>query len=62
MAVARKLIRRLAMRGEPRTTCLGWFASESPAELTRQAVNYIVRLAGEKAKLGRVWPHMLLHS
>jgi len=30
--------------------------------LTRQAVNYIVRLAGKKAKLGRVWPHMLRHS
>jgi integrase len=30
--------------------------------LTRQAVNYIVRLAGEMAKLGRVWPHMLRHS
>jgi type 1 fimbriae regulatory protein FimB len=23
---------------------------------------YIVRLAGEKAKLGSVWPHMLRHS
>ena len=22
----------------------------------------LVRLAGEKAKLGRVWPHMLRHS
>ena len=32
------------------------------AQPTRQAVNYIVRLAGEKAKLGRVWPHMLRHS
>jgi type 1 fimbriae regulatory protein FimB len=30
--------------------------------MTRQAANYIVRLAGEKAKLGRVWPHMLRHS
>jgi len=30
--------------------------------MTRQAVNYIVRLAGEKAKLGRVWPNMLRHS
>src|SRR6185295_3742252 len=30
--------------------------------VTRQAVNYIVRVAGEKAKLGRVWPHMLRHS
>jgi hypothetical protein len=38
------------------------FASEGQAELTRQAVNYIGRLAGEKAKLGRVWPHLLLHS
>jgi type 1 fimbriae regulatory protein FimB len=30
--------------------------------MTRQAVNYLIRLAGEKAKLGRVWPHMLRHS
>ena len=38
---------------------LPWlFLSERQAQLTRQAVNYIVRLAGEKAKLGRVWPHM----
>jgi integrase len=29
---------------------------------SRQAVNYIVRLAGEKARLGRAWPHMLRHS
>ena len=42
---------------------LPWlFVSERQAQLTRQAVNYIVRLAGEKAKLGRVWPHMLRHS
>ena len=32
-----------------------------PQPMTRQIVNYIVRLAGEKAKLGRVWPHMLRH-
>jgi type 1 fimbriae regulatory protein FimB len=39
---------------------LPWlFISERQAQLTRQAVNYIVRLAGEKAKLGQVWPHML---
>jgi len=38
------------------------FVSERQAQLTRQAVNYIVRLAGEKAKFGRVWPHMLRHS
>jgi len=25
-------------------------------------VNYILPLAGEKAELGRVWPHMLRHS
>jgi type 1 fimbriae regulatory protein FimB len=42
---------------------LPWlFVSERQAQLTRQAVNYIVRVAGEKAKLGRVWPHMLRHS
>ena len=46
-----------------RTDKLPWlFVSERQAQLTRQAVNYIVRLAGEKAKLGRVWPHMLRHS
>jgi type 1 fimbriae regulatory protein FimB len=46
-----------------RTDSLPWlFVSEREAQLTRQAVNYIVRLAGEKAKLGRVWPHMLRHS
>jgi type 1 fimbriae regulatory protein FimB len=46
-----------------RTDNLPWlFVSERQAQLTRQAVNYIVRLAGEKAKLGRVWPHMLRHS
>jgi len=32
------------------------------AQFTRQAGNYIVRLAGDKAKLGRAWPHMLLQS
>src|SRR5262245_12476705 len=42
---------------------LPWlFLSERQTQLTRQAINYIVRLAGEKAKLGRVWPHMLRHS
>jgi hypothetical protein len=34
---------------------LPWlFVSERGAQLTRQAVNYVVRLAGEQAKLGRV--------
>jgi site-specific recombinase XerD len=46
-----------------REDSLPWlFVSEREAQLTRQAVNYIVRVAGEKAKLGRVWPHMLRHS
>src|SRR5262245_63584205 len=36
--------------------------TERNAQLTRQAVNYICRVAGENAKLGRVWPHMLRHS
>ena len=30
--------------------------------MTRQAVNYLLREAGERAGLGRVWPHMLRHS
>src|SRR5262245_3486657 len=42
---------------------LPWlFVSERGQPMTRQAVNYLVRLAGKKAKLGRVWPHMLRHS
>ena len=41
--------------------CLA-FVSERGQPMTRQAVNYIVRIAGEKAKLDRVWPHMLRHS
>ena len=30
--------------------------------MVRQAVNHILREAGKRAKLGRVWPHMLRHS
>jgi site-specific recombinase XerD len=46
-----------------RTDKLPWlFLSERATPLARQAVNYIVRVAGETAKLGRVWPHMLRHS
>jgi site-specific recombinase XerD len=42
---------------------LPWlFVSEREAPMTRQAVNYLIRSAGDKAKLGRVWPHMLRHS
>jgi hypothetical protein len=42
---------------------LPWlFLSEREQPMTRQAVNYLIREAGERAKLGRVWPHMLRHS
>ena len=55
----RVLKRYLATREDK----LPWlFISERQAQLTRQAVNYIIQVAGEAAKLGRVWPHMLRHS
>lgn len=55
----RAIKRYLAIRMDT----LPWlFVSEREAPLTRQAVNYIVGAAGERAKLGRVWPHMLRHS
>jgi site-specific recombinase XerD len=38
------------------------FVSERETQFTRQAVNYIVAQAGERAKLGHVHPHMLRHS
>ena len=42
---------------------LPWlFISERCQPMTRQAVNYLIREAGERAGLGRVWPHMLRHS
>lgn len=46
-----------------REDALPWlFISERRQPLTRQAVNYIVARAGERAGLGRVHPHMLRHS
>jgi site-specific recombinase XerD len=55
----RAIKRYLATRNDN----LPWlFISERQAQLTRQAVNYIIRVAGETAKLGRVWSHMLRHS
>ena len=46
-----------------RTDELEWlFISEQKTKLTRQAVNYIIRQAGERAGLDRVNPHMLRHS
>ena len=38
------------------------FVSERGQPMTRQAVNYLIREAGERAGLGRVWPQMLRHS
>jgi site-specific recombinase XerD len=38
------------------------FVSERNGQLTRQAVNYIIAQAGERAGLGHVHPHMLRHS
>jgi site-specific recombinase XerD len=38
------------------------FVSERSGQMTRQAVNYIVAQAGERAGLGHVHPHMLRHS
>jgi site-specific recombinase XerD len=38
------------------------FVSERKGQLTRQAVNYVIAEAGERAGLGHVHPHMLRHS
>ena len=55
----RAIKRYLATRNDR----LPWlFVSERGHELTRQAVNYIIRMAGERAGLGHVHPHMLRHS
>lgn len=46
-----------------RDDALPWlFVSERRQPLTRQAVNYIVAQAGERAGLGHIHPHMLRHS
>ncbi len=42
---------------------LPWlFLSERGQPMTRQAAHYLIREAGARAGLGRVWPHMLRHS
>ncbi len=42
---------------------LPWlFVSERGAPLTRHAVNYLIAIAGKRAGLGHVHPHMLRHS
>ncbi len=46
-----------------RNDMLPWlFVSERQQPMTRQAVNYLVAVAGERAGLGQVHPHMLRHS
>ena len=46
-----------------REDVLPWlFVSERRQPLTRQAVNYIVAKAGQRAGLGHIHPHMLRHS
>jgi type 1 fimbriae regulatory protein FimB len=46
-----------------RKSNLPWlFVTERGEQFTRQGIAYIVRQAGERAKLGHVWPHMLRHS
>ena len=46
-----------------RHDALPWlFISERRQPLTRQAVNYIIARAGERAEFGHVHPHMLRHS
>tara|TARA_R110002072_G_scaffold25582_8_gene85857 strand:- start:3140 stop:3724 length:585 start_codon:yes stop_codon:yes gene_type:complete len=46
-----------------REDTLPWlFVSERKQPLTRQAVNYIISQAGQRAKLGHIHPHMLRHS
>ena len=42
---------------------LPWlFVSERRQPMTRQAVNYLIKRAGDRAGLGHVHPHMLRHS
>ncbi len=42
---------------------LPWlFVSERQQPMTRQAVNYVLSAAGDRAGLGHVHPHMLRHS
>ncbi len=47
-----------------RTSRLPWvFLSERKEQLTRHGVKYLVRVAGERAKLGfHIHPHMLRHG
>jgi type 1 fimbriae regulatory protein FimB len=55
----RAIKRYLATRDDK----LPWlFISERDQPMTRQAVNYLIREAAKRARLGHVHPHMLRHS
>jgi type 1 fimbriae regulatory protein FimB len=55
----RALKRYLATRDD----ALPWlFVNEQRAQFTRQAINYLVKQAAQRGKLGHVHPHMLRHS
>jgi len=46
-----------------RTDRLPWvFVGERGNQMTRQAVNYLIQVIGERAGLGHIHPHMLRHS
>ena len=48
--------------GQREDKLLWLFVSERQQPLTRQAVNYILATAGNRAGLGHIHPHMLRHS
>ena len=56
----RAIKRHLATREDDRLPWL--FVSERGQQMERTNVNYLIRMAGHKAKLGNVHPHMLRHS
>jgi site-specific recombinase XerD len=61
--VAGDTLRALKRYLATRTDSQPWlFVSERQGQFTRQAINYIVAQAGERAGLGHVHPHMLRHS
>jgi integrase len=56
-------LRRVKHYLRSRDDALSWLVlSERATPLTRQAVNYLLARAGERAGLGHVHPHMLRHG
>lgn len=56
-------LRALRSHLRSRTDGLPWaFLSSQGGQMTRQNVNYLIRMAGERAGIGHVHPHMLRHS